>query len=366
MSFFDTLKQSLTGKPLTIIKPIFIKEDSDAKEELEKLERLKTIASEETAKQIEQDIKMLCYGIKGEENVVYELKNSYMPILVLRDLYLEYNGLTAQIDFVVIDTKFILIIECKNMIGDIEITNTGDFIRNFKSSSGKIYKKEGIYSPIVQNERHVELIKTLLCENMKSLNSKKCEDVLKSIVVLANHKTILNAKYAKRDVKNRIIKLDQLISHMKNLHNQNKDGTWFPEEGMYHVAEILINNHKQKQIDYTKKYNLNSTIETVRPQSNICKEEKLTVSDMNRSIQATDTVIEETPIYIDLKQYRYNKSKIEGVKPYFIYNNNQMVEIIQTMPRSLEEIKTIHGFAEVKCQKYGSDILAIIQKYINK
>ena len=158
MAFFDTLKQSITGKPISIKEPTFITDECDAQAQIVKMEALKKTASPEISKQIEQDIKMLAYGISGENMVAYELKHSYMPILILRDLYLEYKGLTAQIDYVVIDTKFLLIIECKKMTGDIEVTNTGDFIRLFKNSAGKIYKKEGIYSPIVQNERHLELI----------------------------------------------------------------------------------------------------------------------------------------------------------------------------------------------------------------
>lgn len=105
---------------------------------------------------------MLSYGIIDEKNVAYELKNSHMPILILHDLYLEYKGIKAQVNYVVVDQRFILVIECKNMVGDIEITSNGDFIRYFKSTNGKVYKKEGMYSPIVQNERHVELIRYIL------------------------------------------------------------------------------------------------------------------------------------------------------------------------------------------------------------
>ncbi len=170
------------------------------------MEELKKIAPPEIAKQIEQDIKMLSYGISGENMVAYELKHSYMPILILRDLYLEYKGLTAQIDYVVIDTKFILIIECKKMTGDIQVNNNGDFIRLFKNAAGKVYKKEGIYSPIVQNERHLELIKRILIDEMKNITEKKCKDFLRSIIVFANPKTIVNMKYAKADTKKSIIR----------------------------------------------------------------------------------------------------------------------------------------------------------------
>ena len=105
------------------------------------MEELLKLAPKETAKVIEQNIKLLSYGVIGEKNVAYELKNSHMPILILHDLYLEHKDLTAQIDYVVIDQRFILVIECNNMVGDMEITSSGNFIRYFKSANGKVYKK---------------------------------------------------------------------------------------------------------------------------------------------------------------------------------------------------------------------------------
>jgi len=256
MALFDILKQTITGKPTGITEPTFIRDECDAQIQIDKMEEVKKTAPPETARRIEHDIKLLTYGISGENNVAYELKHSYMPILILRDLYLEHKGLTAQIDFVVIDTNFILVIECKKMVGDIQVTDAGEFIRLFKNSSGKIYKKEGIYSPLVQNERHLELIKNILCDNMAGLTVRKCKDVLHSIVVFANPKTLLNMKSAKADVKKAIIRCDQLIAHMKNLHDKNKNGYWFPESGMYRVAEVLMSYHKDNPVDYTQKYNL--------------------------------------------------------------------------------------------------------------
>ena len=65
----------------------------------------------------------------------------------------------------------------------------------------------------------------------------------------------------------------------------------------------------------------------------------------------------------DLKQYRFEVSKAEGVKPYFIYNNAQMEELISVMPKTLNDIKKISGFGDVKIQKYGKAILDIVKKY---
>ena len=78
---------------------------------------------------------------------------------ILHDIYLEYGDVSAQIDYIVVTRKLIFIIECKNLYGNIEINSNGDFIRTMEY--GRRTKKEGIYSPITQNKRHLELIKSI-------------------------------------------------------------------------------------------------------------------------------------------------------------------------------------------------------------
>ena len=41
-------------------------------------------------------------------------------VYVLHDIYLEIGDLSAQIDYLVITRKMVFVIECKNLIGDIE------------------------------------------------------------------------------------------------------------------------------------------------------------------------------------------------------------------------------------------------------
>ncbi len=58
-----------------------------------------------------------------------ELKNAYIPMIVLHDLHIEHNGLSSQIDYLVITQKVNLVIEGKNLVGNIEVTKNGEFIR---------------------------------------------------------------------------------------------------------------------------------------------------------------------------------------------------------------------------------------------
>lgn len=99
-----------------------------------------------------------------------------------------------------------------------------------------------------------------------------------------------------------------MIAHMKDLHAMNKDGTWFAEDGMYRVAEILMSYHKENVVDYTQKYGLASQVN--QPHK---------VKDEQPPPTSTSSVpIEETPIYKELREYRLTKSREEKIKAYYM------------------------------------------------
>lgn len=358
MAFFDSVKEAITQKPANLKRPFFYKTDSDAKRQLEQLKEIYKTAPNSIKPRIEQDIKMLSYGITGEENIAFELNNSLLPIIVLHDLHIEFDDLSTQIDFLIITNKLSLIIECKNLIGNIEVNNNGDFIRTWQYN-GK-YKKEGIYSPITQNTRHLEMIKRIRLSRRnnfvtKALFGKYFDENYKSVVVLANPKTVVNLKYAKKDVKEKIIRCDQLAEHIKELLNNKKD-VLYSEKEMYELAEFFLNLHTHNTVDYTKKYKVEEPVQ----EESIPTPVAAPMADPTATPPKTN--IEETPLYKELKQYRYDTSKAEGIKAYFIYNNAQMEELISAMPKTLDGLKKISGFGDVKCQKYGAAILGIINR----
>ncbi|WP_051015658.1 nuclease-related domain-containing protein [Desulfitobacterium dichloroeliminans] len=113
---------------------------------------------------------------------------------------LKHGDLSAQIDYLIITKKRCFVVEGKSLFGNLQICN-GDFIRTV-NHKGK-YVKEAIYSPITQNKRHLELIKQIRLEQknfiLKALIEKSFYDNYRPVVVLANHKTVLNAKFAKKE-----------------------------------------------------------------------------------------------------------------------------------------------------------------------
>lgn len=183
-------------------------------------------ANKEAKSAIQKEIAIVSAGIAGEKNIIYELQNSHMDMVVLHDLYYETkSGHNAQIDFLVICSKKIFVIECKNLFGNIEINSKGDFVRSF--NYGNRFCKEGIYSPITQNARHMAVLKEKKVEGknviMAVLSNSGFDDCFRSLVVLANPKTVLNDKYAKKEVKSQVYRADQLVNVIKRVNQQSKE-----------------------------------------------------------------------------------------------------------------------------------------------
>lgn len=239
------------------IGPVFLKEDSDATNFIAKMQDLENQTTDlQLKKEIQKEIKLASYGEFGEKNICFELKNSGMDMYILQDIYLEYGDLSAQIDFIVITRKLVFIIECKNLIGNIEIDNQGNFIRTYELFGKKV--KEGIYSPITQNQRHLEVLKNVRKGSksnfiLRSAFEHYFNDTYKSLVVLANPKTYLNAKYAKREVKDQVIRADQIINKIKELNSDSRVEE-YSEKGMMELAQFFLAMNNPERSDYAKKY----------------------------------------------------------------------------------------------------------------
>ena len=241
----------LFSKPEVVIA----RESTNAKVYLEKLEELLPEAEDEVKEKIQREIAVTKAGIAGEANILFELKNSNMDLVILHDIYIETEeGQSAQIDFVVIAPKITYLIECKNLYGNIEINNAGDFVRTVQY--GRKYEKEGIYSPITQNRRHLELLKAIISERQpnflrRAMFEKYFYDEYRSVVVLANPQTVLNAKFAKKEIKEQVIRSDQLIAYIKRI---NAGETYASAASMQEFAKFLLSIHKEIPVDYTEKY----------------------------------------------------------------------------------------------------------------
>jgi len=71
---------------------------------------------------------------------------------------------------------------------------------------------------------------------------------------------------------------------------------------------------------------------------------------------------EQFTLFKSLKGWRMEKAKQEGIPPFIVLKDEQLIEIIKTKPESLESLKNINGIGDKKAQKYGQEILNYFKK----
>lgn len=310
---------------------IFLKEDSDLEKQVEELKQIKN--SGNNSYSIDRDIKLLELGIKGENEIAFELKNANLGLYVLRDVTIEFDGNKAQIDYVVVSKGYTYLIECKNLIGNIYVDNKGQFQREYELGGKKI--KEAIYSPYTQAIRHKDILKKRWISKNNKLTvamKEKYFDSLwyKPLVVLANSKSILNTKYAPKEIRNNTIRVDQLVEYIKkDIMSYDKD-LISSQKSMLEMGNSFLEANITEYNSIANKYN---------------KEEQ----KINK-----DEFIEE------LKSFRKEKSKEMGVPAYYVFNDDELNKIVETMPKSTEELKTI--LSPIKIKVHGDNIIKIINK----
>ena len=71
--------------------------------------------------------------------------------------------------------------------------------------------------------------------------------------MLANPKSCLNDKYAKKEIKQKVIRADQLIAFIKKCESESEEPDYF-EKDMREIAEFYLAKSIPNKSDYSKKY----------------------------------------------------------------------------------------------------------------
>lgn len=141
---------------------MLIKKADDQSAELAELERRISATSPGERKRLEEELRKRRAGIKGEAQSAYLIDFDFVDSknwAVLHDLWLEHEGQVAQIDHLLINRWMeCYVLESKHFHAGVRITEEGEFER------WSDYKKtfEGMASPLLQNERHITVLKKVV------------------------------------------------------------------------------------------------------------------------------------------------------------------------------------------------------------
>lgn len=320
---------------------IFYKKDNQLEEQISALKELQREYPNNS--KLNYKLKLCELGLIGENEIEFELKNANIGMYILRDVNLKYNDLTAQIDYIIITPGYTYFVECKNLIGNITVNNRGEFTREYIYNHKKIV--EGIYSPIRQAERHIEIFKKIFDESQTSFMDKIFKNIrtswLKPLVVLANSKNILKLTYAPKSIKNQIVRSDSLINYIKrDINSLNKDYL-SSQKYMNNLAFNIMQNYNQ-DIEKNYKEDFRKWLE---------KDNKPNFKNINNE-----------KIKTELINYRKNKSQEKNIPAYYIFTNEELNLLLNLLPKNYQELEKSNILSNVKLKLHGQEIINIINR----
>lgn len=361
MSFLKNI-YNIFSDSREIQKPIIIKECNENSPTIQQLTVL--LESNDPSldvTKIQNHLKLFSIGQTGEKSVLFELQHSMLPLLVLHDVYLEFEEYKAQLDFVIVTHKFILVLEVKKLFGNIHITEQGEFQRVI-TKNNRVVNKEGMYSPINQVERHVGILDHFL-RSMGIIS--KCP--VRHAVTFANPKTIIDIhKNAPASIRSNVIRHDQIKSFLQK-ELKKESPVFMLDEPVRQIANTILEHSTEKSFtkeDYIKQAN------TPVPPKPIPGAEKTIPKQPVTNTQSKPSASQRRPNITSapnntralLTNYRLTRSRELNIKPYHIFSNQTLDLILEHNPTTLTELLSIEGIGKKKAEEYGTDILCILQK----
>lgn len=266
---------------------------------------------------------LINYGLVGEERVAYELKKLEQYIISLYNIRLKINNINIQIDYIVITNNYIYIIEVKNLLGNLLITEENEIIRRVYYNN--IYKETSMQNPFIQMKNH----KTMLEIYLKGINVNR---QVETILVMANDKMIIDNKSKHKN----IIKYDKIEEYIKHRESLK----------VYNEESLAIGNQILKKDNQYNYFMLNIIKKNIR----------------NQYMPQFDNYY-DLELYLKLLKLRKELSKKYNVPICNIFNNKSAEELVMKKPKCKGDFIKIKGFKETKYEMFGEEIINIFKKY---
>lgn len=241
---------------------MLIKQADDKNKEIETLKSLaaRPDATADIRKKIDQEIRNIQSGIKGEAEAAYEMEFHYGASknwMILHDLRLECGGRVAQIDHLLINRFLeIYVCESKRFSEGVAVNEMGEFSAFY---GGKAY---GIASPVEQNKRHMLVLESVFKTGRVAPPTRlgfTINPSLKSLVLVSKTARISRPK-AKIDGIDQIIKNDQLRTRIdRDIDKDNNilgAARIVGQDTLEEFARKLAAAHKPVTFDWAAKFGL--------------------------------------------------------------------------------------------------------------
>ena len=289
-------------------------------------------------------------GEIGENKVLDELKYSFYPMHIFKDISINIGEFQCQIDFVILTKKAMYLIECKNTKSNVKIDKTGSF---YLINEGK---KNRTFSVLNQIERQKMILEQLdLGVEIKEMHP---------IVVYANEETGIEIedKDALRGID--VINLDRLNSLIREKEKDLKE--IYTVEEIEKIKNSLINpdikNNDYIEEDTVKweEYELRLLLEKNINEKKALEKiaEKNVLKNVKSEFNGSKISISEFKDV--LKKYLERKSEKLGVTSSSLMTEVMRDEILEKMPTTVNQLSKLLVSNSIYFHKISNDLLAMI------
>jgi Nuclease-related domain len=196
---------------------------------------------------VEKDLRIWLKGYYGELNVAYHL--SFLP----ENEYYIFHGLRLmdkkafQMDLLLISSKFVLIIEVKNISGKLKFEKGSDLmIRELNNL------EEGMDNPLQQVKRHhLQFNNWLKVHQFKGIP-------LEHLVVISKTSTIIETTPDNQQIFQKIIYAESLLDKIRDLEEKYQKPR-ITKNTLTHLSHTRLKNHHICIPDILQKYQLSQT-----------------------------------------------------------------------------------------------------------
>lgn len=165
---------------------------------------------------------------------------------------------------------------------------------------------------------------------------RNSDNFYKSLIVLANPKTVVNDRYAQKEVKDKVIRADQLISTMKKMVAESREIPLSKKE-MLKIAQDFLNKNREERKDYFAKYE-----NLVREMKDL--ETGKETQELQEQKKTVNTIKEES------EQKSVEELQKEDNKKICFAKNNKNVD-------TTEKVKETDSGTGLICPRCGSELV---------
>lgn len=370
MSLFRKIRKALTPKENkndenpSLQGPTIYKAFQEEPTPLRQLRKLNSNEDSQIKQNlVKEDLKRFMKGHAGERRTMYELTESDLPISILHDIQIETIDSKAQIDFVIITKKFILVLETKHLFGNLYVNEMGDFIRTGLTFSEE--HKSGLKNPVSQVERQKRVLKKALIENENT-------NILPiyTAVTFTNDKTIIEcADEAPFHTKEQICRVDQIANYIHKLL-QTETTDKINTEEIHMISEQIVQLHQEQPFKDQKYYKSNQSNDEYTnhyqkhsyyyiPGRKELMKERTEPAQPSKYSFTQPVTLREKLIYFRTETYQQ-----EEIKAYMIFTDAVLDEIVRVKPTTPSALKRIKNIRQNDTLLYSAEILEIVKSHI--